>query len=112
MEGFIAFLDGRIAEGKAEISALEADSRKDEANFARVKVNIFDICKTVTLTLANRPGAGTEAVTAQFERFRAAWGGALEKARRHGNADGAAVEEIKLAALEEVVARFREVTGA
>ena len=110
MEEFIAFLEGRIAAGRAEICALEADSRKDEANFARVRTNIYDVCRSVTRTLVNK--AGPDAVTAQFDRFRAIWGAALEKARQHGNADGAAVEETKLAVLEEVAARFREVTGA
>ncbi len=63
-------------------------------------------------TLADRPGAGTGAIAAQLERFCAVWSAALEKANLHGDVAAAAVEETKLAALADVTARFREVTGA
>ena len=112
MEEFIAYLDGRIAEGRAEIAALEAGDRKDDANFAKIRTNIFDVCRTVSLALAGRPGAGTGAVRAQLERFRTLWGAALEKAKQHGDVSAAAVEETKLAALEDVIAHFREVREA
>ena len=112
MKEFIAYLDSKIAEGKEEITALEADGRKDDANFAKVRTNIYDVCRTVSQTLMNRPGAGPDMIGAQFERFRTGWGAALEKAKQHGDIGAAAVEETKLAALEDVIARFQEVTGA
>ncbi len=109
MKEFIAYLDSRIEEGRSEIAALTADGRIDDANFAKVRTNIYDVCRTVSRTLADRPGAGRDAVAAQLERFRATWGAALEKAKQHDDVSGIAVEEIKLAALEDVIARFREV---
>ena len=109
MKVFITFLDGRIEEGRAEIAALTADGRTDDANFAKVRTNIYDVCRTVTHTLLNRPGAGMNAIAAQLERFRATWGAALEKAKQHDDISGIAVEETKLAALEDVIAHFREV---
>jgi len=112
MKEFIDYLGNRIAEGKAEIITLEADGRKDDANFARIRTNIYDVCRTVSLALADRPGAGIGAVRAQLERFRTQWGAALEKARQHENIDAAAVEETKLRALEDVIGRFQEVSGA
>ena len=112
MKEFIAYLENRITEGKEEIITLEADGRKDDANFTKVRTNIYDVCKTVTQTLADRPGAGIHAVRAQLERFRAGWSAALEKAKQHGDIPAAAVEETKLAALEDIIARFPEVTGA
>ena len=112
MNEFIAFLSGRIAEGRAEIAALTAEGRKDDADLAKVRTNIYDVCRTVTQALANRPGAGTDAVAAQLERFRNVWGAALEKAKQHNDVGAAAVEETKLAALEDAAARFREVAGA
>ncbi len=112
MEEFIAYLDGKIDEGKTEITALESDGRKDDANFARVRTNIYDVCRTVTRARSDRPGAGIEAVRTQLERFRTQWGAALEKARQHDDIGAEAVEETKIAALEDVMARFREVTGA
>lgn len=112
MKEFITYLDSRIEEGRAEIAALTADGRKDDANFAKVRTNIYDVCRTVSRTLADRPGAGIDTIAVQLERFRTTWGAALEKAKQHDDVSGIAVEETKLAALEDVIAHFREVTGA
>ena len=109
MKEFIAYLDSRIEEGRSEIAALTADGRTDDANFAKVRTNIYDVCRTVSRTLADRRGAGRNAIAAQLERFRATWGAALEKAKQHDDISGIAVEETKLAALEDVIAHFREV---
>ena len=109
MKEFISYLDNRIEEGRSEIAALTADGRTDDANFAKIRTNIYDVCRTVSRTLADRPGAGIDAIAAQLERFRATWGAALEKAKQHDDISGIAVEETKLAALEDVIAHFREV---
>ena len=112
MELFITYLTGKIEEGKAETVSLLADGRKDDANFAKVRTNIYDVCRTVSQALINRPGAGTEAIRVQLERFRTEWSIALEKAKQHDNINGIAVEETKLAALEDIIAHFREVSEA
>lgn len=112
MKEFITYLSSKVEEGKAETASLQADGRTDDANFAKVRTNIYDICRTVSQTLINRPGAGTGAVRAQLERFRAEWSAALEKAKQHDNINGIAVEETKLAALDDIIAHFQEVTEA
>ena len=112
MKEFITYLSSKVEEGKAETASLLADGRTDDANFAKVRTNIYDICRTVSQTLINRPGAGTGAVRAQLERFRAEWSAALEKAKQHDNFNGIAVEETKLAALDDIIAHFQEATEA
>ena len=112
MKEFIAYLESKISEGKMEITTLEVDGRKDDANFTRVRTNIYDICRTVCLALADRPGAGTDAIRAQMHRFRKGWSEALEKAKQHEDINAMAVEETKLSALEDIIAHFSEVTGA
>ena len=112
MKEFIAYLESKISEGKAEIGVLEAEGRKDDANFARIRTNIYDVCRTVSQALADRPGAGIGAVQAQLERFRTGWSAALEKAKQHEDINAVAVEETKLAALKDIIAHFPEVTGA
>ncbi len=109
MREFIAYLDSRIEEGRAKIAVLTADGCTDDANFAKVRTNIYDICRTVSQTLVNKPGAGMNAIAVQLERFRTTWGVALEKAKQHDDFYSIAVEETKLTALEEVIAHFREV---
>ena len=108
MQEFIDYLDGRIASVRAEIAALEAEGRGDDANLEKVRANIYEVCRTVTIALKDRPGAGAAAIEARLAGFRDVWGAALEKARTHGNAAAAAVEEIKLEALADAAARFRE----
>ena len=110
MEEFINYLTRQAEAGRADIAALEAEGRKDDANFARIRTNIYDVCRTVSQALTNRPGAGPAAVRAQLERFRTGWGVALEKAQAHGDIGAAAVEETKLAVLADVTAHFPEVT--
>ena len=112
MEEFITYLTGKIEEGKAETASLLANGCTDDSNFVKVRTNIYDVCRTVSQALINRPGAGTGAIRAQLERFRAEWGAALEKAKQHDNINGIAVEETKLAALEDIIAHFQEVAEA
>ena len=108
MDTFIAYLTKQIEAGKAEITRLEKEGFQDDADFAKVRTNIYEVCKTVTNALINRPGAGPEAVKAQFERFRAAWDTALCSARKHGSARNIVIEETKLQALADVAAHFPE----
>ena len=112
MKEFIIYLSSKIEEGKAETASLLTDGRSDDANFAKVRTNIYDVCRTVSQVLINRPGAGTEAIRAQLERFRTEWSIALEKAKQYDNISGITVEETKLAALEDIIAHFREVPEA
>ncbi len=108
METFIDYLDTRIEAGKADITRLFEEGRKDDSDFAKVRTNIYEVCKTVTNALKDRPGAGYPAVKAQFGRFKAAWGAALEKAKANDDIAAIAVEEIKLSALEDVIVHFPE----
>ena len=110
MNEFITYLSNKIEESKAETASLLADGRTDDANFAKVRTNIYDVCRTVSQALMNRPGAGLGAIRAQLERFHTEWSAALEKAKQHGNINGIAVEETKLAALDDIIAHFQEVT--
>ena len=112
MKEFITYLSCKIEEGKAKTASLLADGRTDDANFTKVRTNIYDVCRTVSQVLINRPGAGTDAIRAQLERFRTEWTAALEKAKQHDNINRIAVEETKLTALDDIIAHFREVAGA
>ena len=109
MKEFITWLSSKIEECKAETASLLADGRKDDASFARIRTNIYDVCRTVSQALISRPGAGTGAIRTQLERFHTEWSAALERAKQHDNINGIAVEETKLAALDDILTHFREV---
>ena len=108
MNAFIDYLTRQIEAGREEIARLEAAGRQDDAAFEKVRANIYEVCKTVTGALIDRPGAGAEAVKARLEGFRETWGAALEKARTHGDVRNVVVGETKLEALEDVIAHFPE----
>jgi len=108
MKEFIEYLTAQIEAGRKDIAELEKDSRQDDADFAKVRTNIYDVCKTVTNALMNRPDAGKEAVKAQLERFRKEWTAAFDKAREYGDTRNTVVGETKLKALEDVIAHFPE----
>ncbi len=109
MKDFIGYLSQQIEAGKNDIARLEKEERQDDADFVKVRTNIYEVCKTVTNALIERPGAGVEAVSARFDGFKKSWGAALDKAREHGDARNIVVEETKLEALEDVIAHFAEV---
>ena len=108
MERFMNYLTQKIDECRELIGALENDGRQDEANFAKVRMNIYDVCRTVINALAARPGAGPDAVKAQFERFSREWNAALDKAREHGDHRNTVIGETKIEALEDVMEHFKE----
>jgi hypothetical protein len=108
MDTFIQYLTEQIDAGKAEIARLEEDGCRDDADFAKVRTNIYEVCRTVTNALANRPGAGPEAIKKQFENFRTIWGAALANAGKHDDARSIVIEEAKLKALADVTAHFPE----
>ena len=111
MDEFIAYLTAQAEAGKAEIAALEADGRKDDANFVKVRTNIYEVCKTVTNALVNRPGFGADAVAARLAGFKTTWGDALDKALANDDTRGIAVAEAQLSALDDVIAHFPGAVG-
>lgn len=108
MDDFIAYLDAQAKAGKEEVAALEAANRKDDANFTKVRTNIYEVCRTVTGALLNRPGCGIGAIKARFAGFESTWGESLQKAMANDDARGIAVAEAQLAALADVIAHFPE----
>jgi hypothetical protein len=106
MKEFIDYLSQKIEACREEIAGLEKSGRQDEADFAKVRLNIYTICRTVTDALLDRRGAG--AVKAQLERFRTEWSTALDQAREHDEARKRVVGEVRLEALEDVIAHFPE----
>ena len=55
MDQFIAFIDETIEKLGAEEKQLAESHRKDEANLVRIRMNIYDICKTVYGVCARMP---------------------------------------------------------
>lgn len=92
-----------------EAAAAKADGRYDEAVQARVRSNVYDICCTVYGALQRAMGAAFPAAyEKKLQELGAAWTAARDEAEANGDADRAFTEEIKLAALQDVLRRWEE----
>ena len=110
MNKYIAYLEKTINELQKEEKLLATTSRKDEANFIKIKINICDICKTIYNVSArsNQGEAMKEEYIRQLTRLPENWKITLDKAREHGDVEKAVIEETKLDMLQEIRAKFEE----
>ena len=104
---FTDYLDAQIVLCKNRVQELGSDGREDEAVFVKIKLNVYDIFKSVFNTL----GAGDKFV-AKLSAIPAAWQVSLEKAEAHGDAKKAHIEQIKLDTVKEIEAKFKEILEA
>ena len=111
MGEYINFLDETIERLKKEEEELVKASRKDEANFIRVKRNICDICKTIyNVVVGLKSGEELrEEYIRRLTKFSEDWRISLEKAREHGNIEKIIIEETKLEILQRIKAKFEEI---
>ncbi|MBQ7872178.1 MAG: hypothetical protein IJ357_08555 [Oscillospiraceae bacterium] len=105
------WLDSRKADCQAAEQALAADAREDEAVFAKIQGNVFDIFSTV-LQVAGRT-QGNEAAALQFfrkklEEIPANWRTALERAEANNDPERAHTERLKLEAVSRIRAAMEE----
>lgn len=98
MEQLMAFLEGGEARLRRESRRLAADQRGDEGDLAKIRANVYGICKSVFQTL------GFERGKVKLTELKSAWEAALSAAREHGDVKKAVIEEIKLDALAEISA--------
>ena len=108
MNAFLKELE-QVAEGlRQQANAFAADQRQDDADLTKIRANIYEICATVgKVVCKTAPEDRWEAVyLKKLEELPRNWRMALEMAQTHGNAQRAAVEDLKLEALADVLARF------
>ena len=105
MEQFIAFLEDGEARLRQESSSLAADERGDEGNLAKIRANVYGICRSVLQTL------GPEKGSAKLAELKSAWETALSTAREHRDVKRAVIEEIKLGTLAEIGTELDRVKG-
>ncbi len=110
MNNYITYLDETIKELQNEEATLISTSRKDEANFTKIKINICHICKTIYNVSAktNSGAALKEEYIRQLTRLPENWKISLEKAEAHGDVQKIVIEETKLEMLQTIQAKFKE----
>lgn len=103
-----AWLGEQIAACESQRTALWADERQDEANFARIRSNVYDIFRTV-LKVAESRSDGEALFAAKLTEIPSAWQKAHDQAEQHGDAAALCIERIKLDAAAEVRAQFETI---
>ena len=109
MEAFVEELQTIARNLRQQAAAFAADRRQDDADLTKIRANIYEICATIgNVVCKNTPEGEREAAyLKKLEELPRNWHTALEMAKAHGNSQRAAVEELKLEALEDVLDRFR-----
>lgn len=111
-EAFTSFLDQRTADIQKTVVQLNEDHRIDEANFEKIRANIFQqVIKTVFLALQRTPRTEPELralMGARLVMFDETWKSSLAKAREHNDEKRILQEEVKLEALKEIRQKFEE----
>lgn len=103
-EGFAAFLTGKTQALTAEIQALEASDRKDEANLIKAARNIYGIYAQ----LLAKVDAKTYAE--QFDKMLEAWQDARETAAAHADYTRVAIEDAKISALGDIRTQYAQLS--
>lgn len=107
---FLNYLETSIAATQEEAAKLAQEDRNDEANFIKVKGNIYQVFKTVFLGIANQRTVNKEYVKSSFiskmETIPVNWKKSYETARKFNDIEKITVEEIKLNTLEEIQRTF------
>lgn len=106
-----AWLNARQADCRSAEQALAADARADEAVFAKIQGNVFDIFDTVLQVARRTQGDGAlPFFRSRLEEIPANWRTALEKAEANGDPARAHTERLKLEAVAEIRAALAAMT--
>lgn len=104
----LSILDHQIAACAAEVKALELDLRRDEAVFARIRLNVYDIFRTVYKTALKQDDADAFFLE-KLDQIPENWRNSLHLARQHGNEEKAHIEQIKLDTAAQIRSIFHQV---
>lgn len=102
----VSYFDERILDCQKRKSLLEADERNDEADFEKIRENIYQIFKTIFSVSLQAGGSDSNAVRKQFleklDQIPESWRESLRKAQEHGDTAKIVIEQLKLTTAEEI----------
>lgn len=100
----------QIALCRQQEKVLIEDDRVDEANFQKIKSNIYDVFRTI-LSVAQKTGDESPDAVKRFfltktEQIPSNWKTAYEAAKQHEDTAKMMVEQIKLDTVQEIRTHF------
>lgn len=118
-EKYITYIDEKIDEHNNSGEQFKADNRNDEADLEKVKVNIYEIFKTLFLSdikqLEGKDLSGIKDIGVyggfllRFDTIPNNWRASLDKAIEHGDTTKQVIEEYKLTVAGELKDKFIEI---
>ena len=106
------YFEEKIAACRADIVALYADHRGDEAAFVKVKMNVYDIFATVFSAALKNSGDDVQLCQfflARLSQIPQNWHTSLANAEAHGEVEKAHIEHIKLDTADEIQRTFTSI---
>lgn len=112
-ENTVNYFADRIAGCKKWVQELTSDDRVDEAVFAKVRMNVYDIFSIVFSAAVKTYGQDDQKVVQFFltriQQIPQSWHTALAKAEQHGETEKAHIERIKLDVVAEIQKEFERI---
>lgn len=108
-ESFITYLDERTRAVQENINRLTKDQRKDEADFEKIRANIFQMFKTIFQASARISTAEEDQIRFFDNRMTTiaeTWKAALAKATEHRDERRILQEQVKLEVVDEIRSFF------
>ncbi|MBQ7025674.1 MAG: hypothetical protein IJN31_03630 [Peptococcaceae bacterium] len=92
---------------------LSGDARDDEAIFAKIQMNVYDIFRAVFAAATKTAGQDDEKVVEFFltklQQIPRGWHHSLANATQHGDSSKAHIEQIKLDTAAQIKAAFEQI---
>ena len=107
-----AYFEEKTAACQAVVAALNADNRADEAVFEKIRMNVFGIFRSVYNAGCQYCDGNTtkelDFLRERHQKLCADWKAAYENAILHDDSEKVHIEQIKLAAADEIRQKLAE----
>ena len=115
IRAYLDIVEEKMKEAKETETSLIVQERKDEANFEKIRYNIYEVFVTmlnVTKKSAKDQDSFCESYLKKFDTIPASWRERLELARKHQDVETVVIEETKLKAVAELRNLFENLSGS
>ena len=106
------FMSEEKLKTQAQIDALIADGREDEARAYRAALNIYDVFTSLIDVPYKQSGGDEKAFKDGFKKLAvnvpSQWRNSLSKAKEHNDAEKIIIEEAKLKVADSIIEKFDE----
>lgn len=112
-ENTVSYFADRIGQHRKMVQELTSDGRADEAVFAKVQMNVYDIFNTIFSVAVKTSGQDDQKIVQFFllriQQIPQSWRTALANAEQHGETEKAHIERIKLDVVAEIQKEFERI---